>query len=256
MDYPLTLLYLFAFLAGFIDSIAGGGGLVSVPAFFILYPNLSVSGIIGTNRLASVAGTLVAARNYSLKVSIPYRLMVYAGTATAICSFAGAALQTRIPPEILKPVLLIVIIGIAIYSFSKKEFGVQEKTSPPDGQMLQKAVLIGGALGFYNGLIGPGTGTLLVFALVSALGYSLLKASAAAKIINATADLASLLLFLKNGFIHFNLAIPMMVFNILGSYTGSKMAILRGNQFVRKIFILVIVGVISRFAWDILTTIW
>jgi Predicted permeases len=123
----LYLLCAFAFLAGFIDSIVGGGGLVQIPAFFVLYPHLSVPNVIGTNRLASTVGTAVAVVNYARNVKIPWKIVGAASLAAGICSYLGVTLQSRLPAELLKPIILVLIVGVAVYTFRKKHLGDQDR---------------------------------------------------------------------------------------------------------------------------------
>lgn len=247
----IYLLCLFAFLAGFIDSIVGGGGLVQVPAFFILYPQLSVPQIIGTNRLASAVGTSVAAWNYARTVPIPWKTVLYAGIGATIMSYLGATVQSLLPSSALKPIILVLIVAIAIFTYRKKDFGQYEAFRVSEQQRLWYALGIGMALGFYNGFVGPGTGSLLVFAFVSMIGYSFLSSSAMSKVVNVIADVASLVFFLYHGYVLFHLALPMMVCNVTGAYLGSQMAIFRGNAFIRKVFIVVVAGIVLRFGWDV-----
>ena len=247
----IYLLCAFAFLAGFIDSIVGGGGLVQIPAFFVLYPHLSVSNIISTNRLASAAGTSVAAWNYARSVQIPWRIVGISGLSAALCSYAGATIQSMLPAAVLKPLILILIIAIAIYTYRKKDLGHEEHFRIPEARIPWWAAGIGAALGFYNGVVGPGTGSLLVFGFVSLIGYNFLTSSAIAKIVNVSADVSSLVFFLIHKYILFHLALPMLVCNVAGSYTGSRMAVLRGNAFIRVVFLVVVAGIILRFAWDV-----
>jgi uncharacterized membrane protein YfcA len=248
----LILLCTFAFLAGFIDSVVGGGGLVQVPAFFVLYPQLSVPNIIGTNRLASAVGTSVAAWNYARAVRIPWRIVLFAGVAAAICSYFGATLQSILPSDLLKPIILVLIIAIAFYTYRKKDLGQSERFHIAENRKPLWAAGIGAVLGFYNGLVGPGTGSLLVFGFVGLIGYDFLSSSAISKVVNVIADVSSLIFFLTHKYVLFHLALPMMVCNVAGSYTGSRMAMLRGNAFIRKVFLVVVAGIIARFAWDVL----
>lgn len=247
----LYLLCAFAFLAGFIDSIVGGGGLVQIPAFFVLYPQLSVPNVISTNRLASAVGTSVAAWNYARSVKIPWKTVGYAGLAAAICSYLGATVQSLLPSEVLKPVILVLIVAIAVYTYRKKDFGQEERHWVAPEKLVWWASGIGAILGFYNGFVGPGTGSLLVFGFVSVIGYSFLSASAISKIVNVIADVSSLVFFLFHKQVLFHLALPMMVCNVAGSYVGSRMAVLRGNAFIRQVFIVVVTGIVARFAWDV-----
>lgn len=248
----LYLLCAFAFLAGFIDSIVGGGGLVQIPAFFVLYPQLSVPNVISTNRLASAAGTSVAAWNYARSVKIPWKTVLWAGIAAAILSYLGATVQSLLPSSVLKPIILVLIVLIAIYTYRKKDLGQWENFRIAPEKLHWWAAGIGGLLGFYNGFVGPGTGSLLVFGFVSVIGYSFLSASAISKIVNVIADVSSLLFFLINKQVLFQLALPMMACNVAGSYLGSRMAVLRGNAFIRKVFLVVVAGIVARFAWDVI----
>jgi uncharacterized protein len=252
MDYTLILLCFFAFLAGFIDSIVGGGGLVQVPAFFVLYPHLSVPTIIGTNRLASVVGTSVAAWNYARTVRIPWAVVAAAGIGATVCSYTGALLQSHLPASLLKPIILVLVVLIALYTYREKHFGATDAFKVPPHRLPYYAAAIGALLGFYNGFVGPGTGSLLIFAFVSVIGYSFLHASAIAKVVNIIADAASLVFFLSGGYIRFDLALPMMACNVVGSYLGSRMAILRGNGFIRSVFLGIVALIILRFAYDVL----
>jgi len=241
-----------AFFAGFIDSIVGGGGLVQVPALFILFPSYSVPQIIGTNRFSSFMGTAVAGYQYSKKVKIPWKTVVYSGVGAAIMSYSGALLSSMMSARILKPTILILMGVIAIYTYRKKDLGQQEKLRFGLQVIPFCGLLIGMATEFYNGFVGPGTGSLLVFGFVSIIGYSFLSASAISKVVNVIADIASLIFFVNNGFVMFKIAFPMMICNMAGSYVGSRIAILRGNAFVRIIFLIVVFGLIIRFGYDVL----
>ncbi len=247
----IYILCAFAFLAGFIDSVVGGGGLVQIPAFFVLYPTLSVPNIIGSNRIASAVGTSVAAWNYARTVRIPWKTVLFAGICAAAFSYGGATVQSMLPSTVLKPIILVLIIVIAIYTYRKKDFGQKEAFRIDPEKLPYWAAGIGAAAGFYNGFVGPGTGSLLVFGFVSVIGYNFLTSSAISKIVNVISDASSLVFFLANKYVLFHLALPIMVFNVAGSYTGSRMAVLRGNSFIRRIFLVVVVGIVLRFAWDV-----
>ena len=251
MDYQLLLMCCAALLAGFVDSIVGGGGLVQVPALFILYPHFEIPRIIGTNRFSSFMGTDVAGSQYSKKVEIPWRTVIYAGIGAGIMAFLGAKISDIVDEKILKPVILVLMTVIAIYTFTKKDLGQDEKLKFELAKVPFYGLVIGSSAGFYNGFVGPGTGSLLVFGFVSIIGYGFLKASAISKIVNVIADVSSLGFFISAGYVQFEIAIPMMICNMIGAYCGSKMAILKGNEFVRNFFLIVIFALILRFGWDI-----
>lgn len=252
MDSSLILLCVVAVLAGFIDSIVGGGGLVQIPAFFVLFPALPVSTIIATNRFASAVGTSVAAWNYARKIAISWKAVGWASLGASAMSYLGATIQPQVPSEVLKPVILFLIVGVAIYTYKKKDFGGETQNRIPEAWINWSALGVGMVMGFYNGLIGPGTGSLLVFGLVRILGYSFLQASPQAKIINVVADVSSLVFFIAHGYVIFEIALPLMVCNVIGSYLGSHMAMLRGNAFVRQVFLWIVGAIILRFAYDLI----
>lgn len=241
-----------AAFAGFIDAVVGGGGLVQVPMLFILFPELSHVQVIATNRFSSIAGATVAAIQYATHVGIDTTFVLITGVSSALCSFGGTFVMGLIRPSVFKPMLLCIIIALAIYTFVKKDLGIEHAPKYEGKKLWVWCVPIGGALGFYNGFIGPGTGTLLVFALVSVLQLGFLQGSASAKIINAIADFASLIGFFISGSIVYKIAVPMMVSNMAGGYLGSKAAILRGNRFVRYTFLFVLMLLIARLSWDII----
>ena len=251
MDYHLLLICGAALLAGFVDSIVGGGGLVQVPALFILFPHFEIPRIIGTNRFSSFMGTAVAGYQYSKKVEIPWKTVIYAGIGAGVMAFLGAKISDIVDEKILKPVILVLMTAIAIYTFKKKDLGQDEMLKFELAKVPLYGLIIGSSAGFYNGFVGPGTGSLLVFGFVSVIGYGFLKASAISKIVNVIADVCSLGYFIVEGYVQYEIAIPMMICNMAGSYLGSKMAILKGNEFVRNFFLVVIFALILRFGWDI-----
>ncbi len=249
-----TWLIIFAilgsFVAGFIDAIIGGGGLIQVPILLILFPNLPHTSIIATNRASSIAGTLVAARQYIKKIKINYKFIVIAGIGSGIASYTGTFIMRAIPNDTFKTILFVIISLLTIYSIAKKQLGLTDTSEQKDNLPFLFAA-IGILLGLYNGIIGPGTGTLLVFALVRFVGLNFLKASAYAKLINAIADGSSLIAFLLQGAIVFSLAIPMMISNMCGAYLGSKLALQNGNRFVKLFFISVMILLLLKLAFDI-----
>ncbi len=243
---------IFSFLAGFVDAIVGGGGLVSVPMLFVTFPAAPVPLVIGTNRLASVPGTIVAAFHYLRHVRIPLLPLLLAVAGASSFSYLGATISKLVQPETLKPIMLFFMIGVAVYTYSKKELGQVEDTPHSAFRTNITVFLIGATLGFYNGFFGPGTGSLLVFGLVSIAGFSFLRSSAMAKIINVIADISSLVFFATHGFVFLKLSLAMGICQIVGSIVGSRMAVLRGNRFIRYVFLIVISGLIIRFGYDVL----
>ncbi|MCX8489983.1 MAG: TSUP family transporter [Cyclobacteriaceae bacterium] len=252
MDYWIYLLICFgAAFAGFIDAVVGGGGLVQVPLLFVLFPELLHVQVIATNRFASIAGTTVAAVQYIRHIGIDTAVVLITGISAGLCSFGGTFAMGLVSSEIFKTMLLFIIVVLAIYTFVRKDLGIEHAPSYDGKKLWLMSALIGAALGFYNGFIGPGTGTLLVFAFVTILQVGFLQGSTSAKIVNAMADFASLIGFFISGSIVYKIAVPMMAANMLGGYIGSKAAILKGNRFIRYIFLFVLALLIARMSWDL-----
>ena len=254
MTVLLTLCF-FAFLAGFIDSIVGGGGLIQLPALLVTLPQYSVQMLLGTGKIPSFAGTVTSAFQYARLVKFQWAMLIATALCSMIASFIGSSLVQYLNSAVLKPLILVLLIVVAIYTILKKDFGsmVTKEISP--SKSIIYGVLIGIILGFYDGFFGPGTGSFLILGFITILGFDFLNASAHAKIVNAFTNIGSILVFGWHGNILFQYAVPMAVFNLAGSFVGSRMAILRGNNFVRKMFLLVIFLMILRYGYDIVSTI-
>lgn len=249
--YAIIILCIAAFAAGFVDAVVGGGGLIQTPVAMVVLPKESVATLIGTLKIPAFSGTSMAARQYVRRVALKLRLLVLMGTLAFMASFCGSWLLTQVSNGFMKPVLLLVLIGIAIYTFVKKDFGQQTQKLRTDNELLAYGVLLSLIIGFYDGFIGPGTGSFLVLGCIVVLGFDFLQASAHAKMINLATNLGSILLFLLKGKIIWSIALPMAVANALGGWIGAKTAITKGNQFIRKVFLLVVIGTLLRFAWDV-----
>jgi uncharacterized protein len=246
----LILLCFFAFLAGFIDSIVGGGGLILLPALLILRPDLDLATVLGTNKGAAVWGTLTATLQYSRSVGIPWRVMLPAALAGFIFSGVGAFVVTHVSNDGLRPFIIVLLAAVAIYTFLKKDFG--NLHAPKVNETTQRliGVAAGSVIGFYDGFFGPGTGSFLIFIFIGLIGFSFLAASASAKVINFATNLAAVLYFALTNHIVYSLAIPMAGCTMLGSFLGSRVAVVRGSGFVRILFLVVVIGVIVRLSYD------
>lgn len=256
MDLDPTLWLLTAligFSAGLIDSIVGGGGLVATPAMLNLHPGLHILQIIGTNRTSSIFGTGVAAWNYLRRIRIERRVLVPACLSALTASAIGVQLAKRVDGDVLKWIVLAICVALAVYTALRKDLGLREERRFHPKHEALAAASIGAATGFYNGLIGPGTGTIMVFAFVSFLGLDFLKSSAVSKSANVAADLSSWTVLAIGGFVMWALALPLILGNMLGSYLGSHLAIRRGQGFVRAVFLIVVLALIARQAWQLAT---
>lgn len=246
----LTILCAFAYCAGLIDAVVGGGGLIQIPALINVFPGTQAATIFGTNKFSSVWGTSVAARNYVGKVAIPWNLVLPAATSAFAMSFLGAATVSFIPQGVLRPLVLFLIVVMAIYIFSKKDFGAIQRPIEIGTRERVLSVLIGGSIGFYDGLFGPGTGSFLIFLFIRYLALDFLQATASAKFVNLATNIAALMFFIPTGKVLYGIAVPMAIFNMLGAWTGTRVAMKRGTPFIRALFLFLLVALIFKLAWD------
>ena len=236
--------------AGFVDAMAGGGGLIQLPSLIIGLPNKELPLILGTNKVPSIFGTAAAARNYfkNIKPDIPLTLTMM--LPAFIGSIAGAAMAAFVPVGFFRPFIVLLLILVAIYTWKKPELGMAENLKFTHSKRLVIVALIGFLIGFYDGIFGPGTGTFLVFFLVSVIGYAFIKASGTAKLVNIATNAGAILSFQLTGNIWWQLGLLLAVANVTGAIIGSRMAIKGGSALVRKVFLAVIFLLIARVAWD------
>ena len=248
----LVLVTLASLLAGFIDSIVGGGGLILVPALFAAYPGAHAATLLGTNKSASVWGTLFAAAQYSRRVTLPWPTLWPAMVMSALGSLAGAWLLTLTSPHLLRLLLPFVLVVLLLYTLVRKELGRHHAPRFAGRQEMLAASLIGLGLGIYDGFFGPGTGSFMVFLLVRWLGYDFLNATACTKLINLSSNLAALILLALKGHVWWHIALGLALANIVGSLLGTRMALKHGAGFVRLAFIGVVSALILKTGWDAL----
>lgn len=241
-----------AAVAGFVDAIAGGGGLILVPALFSAYPGAAPATLFGTSKGAAVWGTGWATLQYAHRVTMNWRTLGPAAGAALIGSFLGAWAVTQVPGQELRRALPFVLLVVFVYTLARKDLGHTHAPRLGPGAERVAAVAIGAALGFYDGFFGPGTGSFFVFLFVRVLGYDFLHASAGAKLLNTATNAAALALFAAGGHVWWQLALPMAVANVAGSLLGARLALKRGSRFVRLVFILFVGALILRTGYDAL----
>ena len=250
-NYILILLCFAAFIAGFVDAIVGGGGLIQTPVALILLPNLAVASIVGSLKIPSFSGTALAANQYLKKVEMNWKLLSIMAIVAFISAFLGSNLLTKMHNDFMKPMLLVVLSLIAIYTFIKKDFGTHTVKNLSEKKQLFLAIIFSSVIGFYDGFIGPGTGSFFVLAFVTVLGFDFLHASANAKMVNLATNFGSICLFIVKGKIMWAIAIPMAICNAFGGWVGAKLAIKKGNGFIRVFFLIVVIGTLMRFGYDV-----
>ena len=246
----LLIVSLASLLAGFIDSIVGGGGLILVPTLFALFPTTHPATLFGVNKAASVWGTAAAGVQYARRVDLPWRALLPAAATGFAGALAGAWLVTVISPNFLRKALPLVLAGVLLYTLLKKNLGRHHAPRYTGRSETFVACSIGLLLGFYDGFFGPGTGSFLVFLLVRWLGYDFLHASASAKLLNTASNLAALTLFAWKGHVWWHFALAMALANVLGSLLGTRLALKHGAAFVRLVFIGVVSVLILKTGFD------
>jgi uncharacterized membrane protein YfcA len=247
----IIFLCIAAFAAGFIDAIVGGGGLIQTPASLILLPQFPVATVIGSLKIPSFTGTSLAALQYMRKVKMDWLMLSIMAAFAFVAAFLGSVLLSRVHNDFMKPLLLVILAVVAFYTYSKKNFGDHIEKEHSKKEKLIYSILISVIIGFYDGFIGPGAGSFLVLAFISLMGFDFLKASANAKMVNLATNLGSILFFVGSGRILYHIAIPMALSNAVGSVIGARLAIAKGNRFIRIFFLLVVTGTIIRFAYDV-----
>lgn len=251
MSVELLLLIIAAFAAGFVDAVVGGGGLIQLPSFVLAYPGLPFATVLGSNKLASFAGTGVATVRYMLTTAVPWRTVLPAVGAALVTAWWGAQLVSYLDKTLVRPVILVLLIAVAVYTFIKKDLGSKRRQQPSGTKAIVLSVLTGALLGLYDGFFGPGTGSFLILIFVTVFGYEFLTASVCAKLVNCATNLAALLYFGLHGNISYTIAIPVALSNMTGSWLGARTALRKGNGFVRVFFLLVVSALILRLSYDV-----
>ena len=249
----VTLLALLALcaaslLAGTVDAIVGGGGLVQLSALLIVLPGGEAIFSVATNKLAGVVGTASAAVTFARRVPIDRRHAVPMAVAAFVGAIGGALLAAALPSRVLTIVVLIALVGVGLYTWRRPELGAVH--APRFPRRTQGVVMIvgGAAIGFYDGLAGPGTGSFLVFLLVGLVGFAFLQASATSKIVNTATNLGALVFFLPAGVVLLGLGAVLAVANLTGAVVGARVAVERGSAFVRRVFLLVVAVLVVTLA--------
>lgn len=246
----LLLLSAAALFAGFVDAVAGGGGLIQVPALLMALPSQSPATVFGTNKLASICGTGNAALRYARGIAMPWAIALPAAGAALLFSFAGAAAVAWLPKAVVRPLVLGLLVLVLIYTVLKPDFGSRSGARLARPAERRRALLVGAGLGFYDGFFGPGAGSFLIFAFVRFFRLNFLQASSVAKVVNFSTNAAALAYFVPSGHVLWTTGLIMAAFNIGGALLGARLALRHGSGFVRGVFIAVAALLIARLGHD------
>ncbi len=245
----IVLLLLAGLAAGWVDAVVGGGGLIQLPAL-LLVPGISPVQALATNKVGSIMGTSVSAITYYRRVGPDLTTAGPMALAALAGAVGGAALAAQIPAALFRPIILVILVGVAAYTVLRPSLGRTTDLRWEGNRHRWTAAGIGLVIGAYDGLLGPGTGTFLVIALVSILGYAFLPASALAKIVNFATNLGALLFFVPHGAVIWGLGLAMGAANLVGGYVGARMAVAKGSAFVRVVFVVVVGALICKLGYD------
>lgn len=254
-DLSLTavaLLVLAGLVAGFVDAVVGGGGLVQLPALLLGLPGASPVEVLATNKAAAVCGTATSAATYVRRVRPDPRTFVPLMVAAFAGSAGGALVASYISQEVFTPVVLAALVLVGAYVLLRPDLGGVTELRFAGGHHTAAAVGTGLVVGFYDGVLGPGTGSFFVIALVGLLGYDFLQSSAKAKIANVATNAAALAVFVPQGAVLWPLALAMGLANLAGGWIGARTAISRGSTFVRVFFLVVVGAFVVRLGGEVL----
>lgn len=248
----VLVLCVFAFCGGLVDAVAGGGGLILVPALFAVYPSAPPALLLGTNKLSSIAGTTFATMRYAWSVPIRWRTILPAALVACGGGLAGAKAVTLIEAGVLRPLILVMLGAVAIYTLTRRNFGSTPGRRVPLEIEGPGVAALAAVVGFYDGFFGPGAGSFLLFGLVRLFGYDFLGAAAATKVLNLATNFGALMLFVATDNVLYAVGIPMAASSIAGGLLGAQLAVRQGSRFIRRIFLLVVVALITKLAYDLL----
>ena len=248
----LLLLGLAGFLAGWVDAVVGGGGLIQIPALLLGLPGAAPAQVLATNKFASVWGTASASVTYYRRVRPDLRTALPMAAVAYVGAIVGALIGLHIPKSAFYPIILVMLVVVGAYTLLKPSVGELTQLRWTGARHTTAAMATGFVIGVYDGALGPGTGSFLVFALVGLMGYAFLEASAKAKITNLATNLGALTVFAPGGHIVLSVGVVMAGANLLGGYVGARTAVSRGSRFIRVVFIVVVAAFIVRIGGELL----
>lgn len=245
------LLMVAAFGAGWVDAVVGGGGLILLPAILVVAPGLSAQAALATNKMTAVFGTFAAVVTFSRKIALDWRVMAPAGVLAAAASACGAAAVSLIDRDLFIPIIMVVLVGVAVLVTVRPTIGTATGNEPPTRRTFLTVVfLAAGAFGFYDGILGPGTGTFFIIAFAAFLGTEFVRSAAMAKVLNLGSNFGALIFFAVTGHVMWQLGAAMAVCNVVGALLGSRTALSRGSGFVRIVLLVVVVCMVVRLGWQ------
>ena len=243
---PLT------FVAAMLNASVGGGGLVLIPGMFTLFPSAMPATLLATEKCASVAGQATASVQYARRIKLPWKLLAMVSATAFFGAHLGARTIAALPGTFVKPFIAVLLAGMLFYIWFKPDFGKQDADMPIGRGDLARGLLVGTAIGFYEGFFGPGAGSFLIFLFIKVFRFDFLRATACAKLVNTSTNLGALAYFIPAGLVRYSMALPMTVAMIAGSYAGSHLAMRGGNHWIRRLFLILAISLLAKLVADLL----
>ncbi len=248
----IALLAAAGLLAGWVDAVVGGGGLIQLPALLLGFPGATPAQLLATNKLGSICGTSVSAATYARRVRPDLRTAASIAGLAYLGSVGGAFIGLHIPKSAFNPIILVMLVVVGAYTVLKPDLGSVTALRHSGARHTGLAAVTGLVIGCYDGALGPGTGSFFVFALVGLLGYAFLEASAKAKIANFATNLGALTVFVPQGAVIWQIGLVMGAGNLVGGYLGARTAVRLGSRFVRGVFVVVVGSFVVRIGGSLL----
>lgn len=244
----LAALLAAAGVAGWIDAVVGGGGLVLIPVMLLAMPGLPPATALGTNKFTAVWGTASAAVTFLRRTDVPRRFLAVAVPLALVSSGLGAAAAALISTEWMRPIVLVLLLAVGLWVTLRKDFGGGGRSPSPRTARL--GLLAATAIAFYDGIFGPGTGTFLIMAFTALVTGDFLRSAAMAKVVNLATNVGAITVFAIGGHVVFAVGALLAVANVAGAQLGARMAINRGSGFVRVALLVVVVVMVAKLGWE------
>ncbi len=250
LDDLNTILFLICggFIASFVDAIAGGGGIISLPV--LLLTGIDPVAAMATNKMASVMGSFTSAVTYMRSGKVTTGLIKYLFPLSLVGSFCGVIVVRQIPADFLRPLVVVLLVLITIYTLCRKNWGQSVPYNGVTKKILLVSTSLAFILGFYDGFFGPGAGSFLMFAFLY-IGLDFVGAAANARVLNFASNFAAMITFVYFGQVYFHYAVPMGIAMIAGAYCGTKAALSRGAVYVKPLFVIMTISLIGKQVWDL-----
>lgn len=236
------------FFAAFVDSIAGGGGLISVPAF--LLANLGPHATLGTNKFSATTASFTSSLKFARSGKVNFKLLRFIIPFTLIGAALGVNTVLQVDQKFLYSMVLVLVLFVGIYSLFSKSIGLENRFETATPKTILFGIILGFALGFYDGFFGPGTGSFLIFGLIHIFGFDFVNASGNAKLLNFISNITSLVLFAIHGNINYAYGIPVAIFMIIGARIGTKLALNKGSKLIKPIFVTMSLAVAVKMLYN------